>query len=123
MGMVFCRGCGKEIHETAPSCPHCGAPQRFANVSGGVAALAAPAPAHWASITALITGIVVFLLAGLTEADGGWTQDAIAGVVVLGCVPIIFGIVSLSKKQGGRWMAITGMVLGILMLLAAIGSR
>ncbi len=27
MKMVFCRGCGKEIHETAPSCPHCGAPQ------------------------------------------------------------------------------------------------
>ena len=27
MGMVFCRGCGKEIHETAPTCPNCGAPQ------------------------------------------------------------------------------------------------
>lgn len=27
MGMVFCRGCGKEIHESAPTCPHCGAPQ------------------------------------------------------------------------------------------------
>lgn len=27
MAMVFCRGCGKEIHETAPMCPHCGAPQ------------------------------------------------------------------------------------------------
>ena len=27
MSMVFCRGCGKEIHETAPTCPHCGAPQ------------------------------------------------------------------------------------------------
>ena len=25
MGMVFCRGCGKEIHESAPTCPHCGA--------------------------------------------------------------------------------------------------
>jgi predicted RNA-binding Zn-ribbon protein involved in translation (DUF1610 family) len=25
--MVFCRGCGKEIHETAVSCPNCGAPQ------------------------------------------------------------------------------------------------
>jgi TM2 domain-containing membrane protein YozV len=24
MAMVFCRGCGKEIHETAPFCPHCG---------------------------------------------------------------------------------------------------
>lgn len=25
--MVFCRGCGKEIHDTANSCPHCGALQ------------------------------------------------------------------------------------------------
>lgn len=25
--MVFCRGCGKEIHETAKACPHCGAAQ------------------------------------------------------------------------------------------------
>jgi TM2 domain-containing membrane protein YozV len=28
MAMVFCRGCGKEIHESAVACPHCGAPQR-----------------------------------------------------------------------------------------------
>lgn len=27
--MVFCRGCGKEIHETAEVCPHCGAPQNI----------------------------------------------------------------------------------------------
>ena len=26
--MIFCRGCGKEIHETATACPHCGATQR-----------------------------------------------------------------------------------------------
>lgn len=25
--MVYCRGCGKEIHETALICPNCGAPQ------------------------------------------------------------------------------------------------
>ena len=25
MSMIFCRSCGKEIHETAPQCPHCGA--------------------------------------------------------------------------------------------------
>jgi TM2 domain-containing membrane protein YozV len=30
MAMVFCRGCGKEIHETALNCPHCGAQQRVA---------------------------------------------------------------------------------------------
>ena len=35
MGMVFCRGCGKEIHETAVSCPHCGC-QQTAVASGNV---------------------------------------------------------------------------------------
>ena len=25
MAMVFCRGCGKEIHDSAPTCPTCGA--------------------------------------------------------------------------------------------------
>jgi TM2 domain-containing membrane protein YozV len=25
--MVFCRGCGKEIHESATACPNCGAVQ------------------------------------------------------------------------------------------------
>lgn len=39
MSMVFCRGCGKEIHETAATCPHCGAQQILstpaaANVAG-----------------------------------------------------------------------------------------
>jgi len=33
MGMVFCRGCGKEIHETALTCPHCGAPQGVAKTN------------------------------------------------------------------------------------------
>ena len=27
MGTVFCRGCGKDIHDTAAECPHCGTPQ------------------------------------------------------------------------------------------------
>lgn len=43
MAMVYCRGCGKEIHETAPACPHCGALQRAAGgkskVVAGVLAL------------------------------------------------------------------------------------
>ena len=32
MGMVYCRGCAKEIHESAPTCPHCGAIQEVALV-------------------------------------------------------------------------------------------
>jgi hypothetical protein len=31
MAMVFCRGCAKEIHESAVSCPHCGASQGLAS--------------------------------------------------------------------------------------------
>ncbi len=33
MGMVFCRGCGKELHDSAPICPHCGAPQGVETVA------------------------------------------------------------------------------------------
>lgn len=29
-GMMFCHGCGNQIHSTAPACPQCGAPQRSA---------------------------------------------------------------------------------------------
>lgn len=29
--MIFCRGCGKEIHESATTCPHCGAIQLSAS--------------------------------------------------------------------------------------------
>jgi len=32
MSMVFCRGCGKDIHSTAKSCPSCGAPQESQNI-------------------------------------------------------------------------------------------
>ena len=34
MNLVFCRGCGKEIHESAPSCPHCGAQVTNASIPG-----------------------------------------------------------------------------------------
>ncbi|HEY6308593.1 MAG TPA: TM2 domain-containing protein [Candidatus Angelobacter sp.] len=27
MAMVFCTGCGKQIHDSAPTCPSCGAVQ------------------------------------------------------------------------------------------------
>lgn len=31
--MVYCRGCGKQLHITAVTCPQCGAPQQAAGVS------------------------------------------------------------------------------------------
>jgi len=35
MSMFYCRGCGKEIHESAETCPSCGAPQNITAPGGG----------------------------------------------------------------------------------------
>jgi hypothetical protein len=112
--MIFCRGCGKQIHETAQHCPQCGATQ------GNVAGKEKP---HWASITALISGIVVLLIA-LAEPDGQWDNDTIVGAMVLGAIPASFALYSFSQPQkNGRWMGITGVILGALVILAALGSK
>ena len=37
LAMVYCRGCGKQIHETAIACPQCGAQQGLAATSSGEA--------------------------------------------------------------------------------------
>lgn len=115
MSMVFCRGCGKQIHETAGNCPQCGAPQ--------VGFPTQKATYHWSSITAFISGIVVFLMA-MTEPDGKWDSDAVLGGMMLGSVPIAFGLYSFSNSENkSRWMAITGIMLGIIVVLASIGSK
>jgi Tfp pilus assembly major pilin PilA len=31
--VIFCYGCGQQIHESAPVCPHCGAPQKTASTA------------------------------------------------------------------------------------------
>jgi TM2 domain-containing membrane protein YozV len=36
MSMVFCRGCGTSIHETAISCPKCGAQQNAGPINGNI---------------------------------------------------------------------------------------
>ncbi len=115
MSMIFCRGCGKQIHETAESCPQCGAPQ--------VGFLTQKTTYHWSSIAALISGIVVFLMA-MTEPNGKWDRDAVLGGMILGSIPIAFSLYSFSISENkSRWMAITGITLGIIVVLASIGSK
>jgi TM2 domain-containing membrane protein YozV len=55
--MTFCRGCGKPIHESAVSCPHCGAIQN---------ARSAHADNNAAPATSRVTaGVLALLLGGL----------------------------------------------------------
>jgi uncharacterized membrane protein len=115
MNMVYCRGCGKEIHESAPTCPQCGAINNFTVKTQNQQAY------HWSSITSFVTGVVVILMA-MTLPDGKWDSDTVLGGIIFGAIPTIFGVISISHSYAGRWMAITGVVFGVIMLLASLGS-
>lgn len=68
MAMVFCRGCGKEIHETAVSCPHCGCQQTAAvgniksqSVAAVLAAFVGGIGIHRFYLRSPITGVFYIL--------------------------------------------------------------
>ncbi len=114
MSMIFCRGCGKQIHETAPTCPHCGSVQQLAATT---LQEIGNAPI-WMSITSMVLGIVVALT---FFDDSGWDKNTILGVGLFACAGLVFGVISLNKKMAGRGMAITGVVLSSIGLLAVLG--
>jgi uncharacterized membrane protein YvbJ len=53
MDMIFCHGCGKEIHRTASACPTCGAPNANAPSNSDAAASK--------KMVGIITGIVLVI--------------------------------------------------------------
>lgn len=112
--MIFCRGCGKEIHETAPQCPHCGARQVSANYNRE--------RYHWSSIVSLVSGVLFFIVI-IIDGDDSWDKDTALGMLVFSFIPIVFAIFSFNEKEYlGKWMGVTGLVLGLFCALVAIGS-
>jgi uncharacterized RDD family membrane protein YckC len=95
--MVFCRGCGQSIHETAPTCPHCGAVQAAVQVGAtGSAAVSASDehPGFWLRVVAALidtvamyaiafaAGLVLGLGMGIAGAEEG-EAEAVGTVVGL----------------------------------------
>jgi hypothetical protein len=113
--MVFCRGCGKEIHESAPTCPQCGAVQKVP----ASAALAADGP-KWMGITSLVLGIICFLILFDEEP---MDKDTIIGFLMFATVSIVFGAVSVKSYITAKKMAIAGIVLSSISVLALIGMH
>ncbi len=110
--MSFCRGCGTALHETAPTCPHCGAPQN----------LHQPAPGTlWLPFPALIVGILA-LLAAIGLADSALIDpDEYMGTLLFAGIAIILGAIGTYQQKKGRGLSIAGLVLGGLALLISLG--
>lgn len=112
--MVFCSCCGKEIHESAPTCPHC----------GGVQHRQQPASAKtdgpvWMAIVALVSGIICALA---LMNDEPMDEETILGLFIFSIAGIVFGAISIKKYISGKKMAIAAVVLSSISLLALIGT-
>lgn len=109
MGMVFCRGCGKEIHETAPTCPHCGAPQAIpstVNSTRSVGKLIG-----WAVVWMLVFWVGSLLLAGMiagvlnphdASAAGGRAGEALSGLFLIISLCLSVWLTIIGKLPGTR---------------------
>lgn len=114
--MVFCRCCGKEIHETALACPQCGGVQHPAVAAHPHRTADGPL---WFPITSLVLGIICIL--GFSDKSH-WHKHTILGLVSLSVAGFVIGAISLNKQKTGKGMAITGVVLSSITLLALIGT-
>ena len=133
--MIYCRSCGKQLHESARFCPQCGF--SFQPVE-------APSPSIWMAVTALVLSILTLLLLLATFGDmdtlnalsqlesafgshslkKNLAEDAVnsaAGGLVFGLPAGVLGIISLVQKRGGRGMAIASLVIGGINLLLILG--
>ena len=133
--MIYCRSCGKQLHESARFCPQCGF--SFQPVE-------APSPSIWMAVTALVLSILTLLLLlatfgdmdtlnALSQLESAFgshalkkklAEDAVnsaAGGLVFGLPAGVLGIISLVQKRGGRGMAIASLVIGGINLLLILG--
>lgn len=111
--MIFCSCCGKQIHESAPTCPHCGGvqhlhPQAPAKTEGPV----------WMAIVALVSGILCALA---LLSDEVMDEEMMSGLFLFSLAGMAFGAISIKNYIAGKKMAITAVVLSSISFLALIG--
>lgn len=110
MNIAFCRGCGKEIHASAPSCPQCGAPQQSPSLTGHV---------PWLAISSAVLAGITFL--GSLDINP-YDKDEILGLIIFGILSLIFAAITLHQKKPGKNIAIGAFIFAMLGFLIAIGS-
>lgn len=101
MAMVYCRACAKELHETAPTCPQCGALQQ-----ASIPQTQAEIP--WLAIVSLILGIICALT---LFDDSEWDRETIVGVGILSLAGLACSVICINQKHPGKNLAIAGLIL------------
>lgn len=101
MAMVYCRACAKELHETALTCPQCGASQQ-AFVPSSQAGI------PWLAIVSLIFGTICALT---LFDDSDWDFETILGVGLFSVAGLACGIICINENHPGRNLAIAGILL------------
>ena len=115
--MVFCRECGARIHESAPTCPHCGVKQPPAAT---VIEPGGPETQHvWLPITSLVVASFSgAIIVGVPVSE----REAIAGCVMFSVIALIGGVVSLYLKTKGKGLAIGAIAVASMVMLIALGA-
>lgn len=112
MRMVFCRGCGKEIHETAAMCPHCGYHYSSDIIVGGNKSI-------WMAIVSSVLALLVFL--NWFDVDN-WDKDIVVGAWLFVVVSITLSAISLSRNHGGRIFNYISLVVSGITILLLFGK-
>ena len=114
----ICSFCREEIKAGAIKCKHCGS--TLVDMRGGDSRHQAQRPEGtlWLPLPSLILSIMCLLM---FADDSGWDEDTIIGLFTFAVTALILGIVSVNTQPRGKGMAIAGIVMSSLTLLAGIG--
>lgn len=112
MAMVYCRGCGKEIHESAPTCPHCG----FVQNTPTVIQLK---NSQWMAVTAFILSLMCFLN-WFNLPD--WNKDMKVGLWMFSITSLTFAVITIQQNRNGKIFAWISIGIVIMTMLILIGQ-
>ncbi len=124
--MSYCRACGHQIHETALSCPQCGAVQATSPHHANQPAHSAKRPdtplpgTLWLPIPALVCSAIPLL--ALFDPNG-WDKDQLVGSFLFITTAVVLASISLAKQPRGKGMAIAALVMAAIALLGTCGTQ
>lgn len=121
--LVDCPACDSPVSRTAPACPRCGHPVRDDMARGAVLARSDGSGPAAASDTLALAGLVCGVGSAallLVPFEFSWLA------AVTSPLAVVLSSVALARvgrgEASGRGMAMTGLVLGLLVLLVAVAA-